>query len=57
MVVTVKNAIFWDIKIQSIPHRRQYVSATELSPLMLCKIFAFLGGVYEKYHLLGCYAM
>jgi hypothetical protein len=36
--MTMKNAVFWDIKTQFVPHRRHYVSATEPSPLMLCKI-------------------
>jgi hypothetical protein len=34
----LKNVIFWDIKTQSVPHRKQYVSATEPSRLMLYKI-------------------
>jgi hypothetical protein len=37
--VTMKNAVFWDIKTQFVPHRKQhYVSASEPSWLMLCKI-------------------
>jgi hypothetical protein len=32
--VTMKNAVFWDIKTQG----THYVSATEPSRLMLCKI-------------------
>jgi hypothetical protein len=36
--VTMKKAVFWDIKTQFVSHRRQYVSATEPSRLMLCKI-------------------
>jgi hypothetical protein len=31
----------------------QYVSATESSQLMLCKIWAFHGGDYEKFRILG----
>jgi hypothetical protein len=31
--VTVKNAVFWDIKTKFIPHRKQYVSATELNDM------------------------
>jgi hypothetical protein len=34
----MKNTVFWDIKTKFIPHRRHYVSATEPSRLMLCKI-------------------
>jgi hypothetical protein len=41
----MKNVVFWDIKPQFIPHRihitspdTHYVSATELSRLILCKI-------------------
>jgi hypothetical protein len=45
--VTIKNAVFRDIKTQFVPHRKQYVSATEPSPLMLCKIWGFHGGDYE----------
>jgi hypothetical protein len=36
--VTMTNAVFWDIKTQFVPHRRHYVSATESSRLMLCKV-------------------
>jgi hypothetical protein len=32
-----------------------YVSATELSQLMLCKISGFHGGDYDEWRLLGCY--
>jgi hypothetical protein len=34
-----------------------YVSVTEPSRLMLCKIWAFHGGDYEECRLLGCYAV
>jgi hypothetical protein len=34
-----------------------YLSATEASRLMLCKIWGFHGGGYEECHLLGCYAV
>jgi hypothetical protein len=37
----MKNAIFWDIKAQFVPHRKHYVSATDLSRLMLSKIGGF----------------
>jgi hypothetical protein len=36
---TMKNVVFWDMKPQFVLHRNtHYVSATELSRLMLCKI-------------------
>jgi hypothetical protein len=50
--VTTKNVVFWDIETQFVLYRR-YVSATESSRLMLCKISGFHGGDYEKYRLLG----
>jgi hypothetical protein len=53
----MKNAVFWDIKIQFVSHRKHYVSATEPSRLMLCKISGFHGGDYEECRLLGCYAV
>jgi hypothetical protein len=31
-----------------------YISATESSRLMLCKIWSFHGGDYEEYRLLEC---
>jgi hypothetical protein len=38
--VTMKNGVFWDIKPQFLLHRRHinYVSTTQFSQLMLCKI-------------------
>jgi hypothetical protein len=36
---------------------RHYISDTELSRLMLCKIGGFYGGDYEYCRLLECYAM
>jgi hypothetical protein len=33
--VSIKNAVFWDIKTQFVSHRKHYVSATEPSRLML----------------------
>jgi hypothetical protein len=36
--VIMKNAVFWDINTQFIPHRRHYVSVTETSRIVLCKI-------------------
>jgi hypothetical protein len=50
--VTMKNAVFWDIATQSVPHR-EHVSAREPSRLMLCKICGFHGGNYEECRLLG----
>jgi hypothetical protein len=53
MAITMKNVAFWDIRSQFIPHRKHYMSATELSLLMLCKIWDFHGGYYEECRLLG----
>jgi hypothetical protein len=50
--VTMKNAVFWDIEAQFVPHRRHYFSATEPSQLMLCKIRRFHGSDYEECRLL-----
>jgi hypothetical protein len=36
--VAMKNAVFWDIKTQFVPHRKHHVCATEPSRLLLCKI-------------------
>jgi hypothetical protein len=49
----MKNAVFWDIKTKFEPRRTYYVSATESSRLMLCKIWGFYGGDYEECRLLG----
>jgi hypothetical protein len=38
MAVTMKNAIFCDIKTQFVLHRRHIMSPLESSQLMLCKI-------------------
>jgi hypothetical protein len=35
--VTMKNAVFWDIKTQLL-QKTHYISSTELSRLILCKI-------------------
>jgi hypothetical protein len=51
--VTIKNVVFWDIKTKFVPHRKYYVSATEPSRLMLCKICGFHGGDYEERRLLA----
>jgi hypothetical protein len=57
-VVTMKNVVFWDIKPQFVLHRRHSTSpTTELSQLMLYKIWRFHGGDYEEWRLLGCYAV
>jgi hypothetical protein len=36
--MTMKNVVFWDIQIQFVLHRTHYISATEHSRFMLCKI-------------------
>jgi hypothetical protein len=52
--VTMRNVVFWDIKSQFVPHgRHHYVSATNPSQLMLCKIWGLHSGDYEEYRLLG----
>jgi hypothetical protein len=53
----MKNIVFWNIKTQSVPHRKHYVSAEEPSLLMLCKISGFHGGDYEESRLLECDAV
>jgi hypothetical protein len=52
--VTMKNAVFWDIKktVRS-SQETHYVSVTEASLLMLCRIWGFHGGGYEECRLLG----
>jgi hypothetical protein len=52
--VTMKNAVFWDIET-AVPNLQEthYVSATEPSQLMLCKIWGFHGGDYEECRLRG----
>jgi hypothetical protein len=39
--VTMKNAVFRDVKPQFVPHRKHDVSATKHSRLMLSKIEGF----------------
>jgi hypothetical protein len=51
--VTRKNVVFWDIQTQFVPQRRHYISAIEHSRIMLCKIWGFHVGDYEKCRLLG----
>jgi hypothetical protein len=36
--VAMNHAVFWDIRIHLLPHRKHYVSATKTSQLMPCKI-------------------
>jgi hypothetical protein len=36
--VTMKNALFWGINPQFVPHRKYYVPATEPRWIRLCKI-------------------
>jgi hypothetical protein len=48
--VTAKNAVFWDIKIKFVPHRKLYFSAT-------VSIWGFHGGDNEKFCPLGCDAV
>jgi hypothetical protein len=36
--VTMKNVVFWDIKVQFVLHRRHITSPLESSEIMLCKI-------------------
>jgi hypothetical protein len=49
----MKNGVFWDIKTQFVPHRKNNVSTTESSRLMLCKIWGFHSIDYEECRLLG----
>jgi site-specific DNA-adenine methylase len=46
--VTMKNAVFWNIKAQFVPHRRHYVSATEPNLLLLYKILRCFTAVTMK---------
>jgi hypothetical protein len=51
----MKNAVFWDIKTPvRTSQETHYVSATEPSLLMLCKISGFQGGDYEEWDLPSC---
>jgi hypothetical protein len=52
----MKNAVFWDMTTQFVLHRRHYVSATESSLLMLCKIWCVHGSDYEERRLPGYYS-
>jgi hypothetical protein len=52
--VTMKNVVFWDIKNEvRTSQEAHYVSTTESSQLMLCKICGFHGSDYEECRLLG----
>jgi hypothetical protein len=58
MAVTLKNAFLLGYKTPvHTSQETHYVSATELSRLMLCKILSFHGGDYEECRLLRCYAV
>jgi hypothetical protein len=51
--VTKKNAVFWEIKTQFVPHRRHITSTLQSGQLMLCTIWCFHGDDYEECRLLG----
>jgi hypothetical protein len=52
--VAMKNVVFWGYKTPArTSQETHYVSATEPSRLMLCKIWGFHGGDYEECRLLG----
>jgi hypothetical protein len=55
--VTMKNAVFWDIKPVHTSQETHYISDSEPSRLMLCKIWGFYGGDYEGCRHLGCDAV
>jgi hypothetical protein len=58
MPVIMKNTVIWDMKAQfHTSQETRYVSATEQSQLMLCKIYGFHVNDYEEYRLLGCYTV
>jgi hypothetical protein len=46
----MKNAVFWDMKTQSVPHRR-HITSTKLGRLMLCKIWGFVTAFTRALHL------
>jgi hypothetical protein len=48
----MKNAVFWDIKTQFVPHRRQITSPLKSSAGQY--YVRSHGGDYEKCRLLGC---
>jgi hypothetical protein len=49
----MKNAVFWDIEAQFVPHRIHITPPQQPTQLMLCKIFGCHGGDYEECRLLG----
>jgi hypothetical protein len=49
----MKNAVFWDIHTQFVPHRRHYSSTTEPSRSLLCKMWGFHNVYYKDCSLLG----
>jgi hypothetical protein len=51
----MKNVVFWDTEAQFVPQETHYVSARDLSQLMLCKIEVF-AAVTEECRPLGCKA-
>jgi hypothetical protein len=53
----MKNAVFWDINPVRTSQETYYVSATELSLLMICNICGFYGSNYEECCLMGFYAL
>jgi hypothetical protein len=51
----MKNAVFYDIKTPvHTSQEKHYVSATDLTQLMLCKIGGLYGCDYEECRLLRC---
>jgi hypothetical protein len=51
--VTMKNAVFWDTKNPDrTSQETHYFSATDLSQLMLCKIWGSHSGDYDECRLL-----
>jgi hypothetical protein len=56
--VTMKNAVFWDIKLQFVPHRKHITSLLEPTWLVVpMRYFRFHGGDYEECRFLRCYAV
>jgi hypothetical protein len=51
--VTMKNAVFWNIKIKFVLHMRHVTSELEPSRLMLCQISGSHGGDNEECRLLA----
>jgi hypothetical protein len=46
--MTMKNVVLWDIKPSSYLQETHYISTTESSQLMICKIWDYHGGDYEE---------